>query len=163
MDGYIFRKVEVILTPVLAVFYRRAMMPFSQSSYRRLIYILATTVLKKPKTNVLKTSWAYCSLGWLLWYDKTIDESFTLNLFSTAEQPPEVFCKKSVLGLRPATLFKKSLWDRCFYVNFAKVLRTPFLQNTCDRLLLKLGYSKLLSASYVYVSKLRLQQFFENG
>ena len=163
MDGYIFRKVEAILTPVLAVFYRRAMMPFSQSSYRRLIYILATTVLKKPKTNVLKTSWAYCSLGWLLWYDKTIDESFTLNLFSTAEQPPEVFVKKSVLGLRPANLFKKSLWDRCFYVNFAKVLRTPFLQNTCDRLLLKLGYSKLLSASYVYVSKLRLQQFFENG
>ena len=163
MDGDIFRKVEVILPPILAVFYRRAVMLISQSSYRRLIYILATKVLKKPKTNVLKTSWAYCSLGWLLWYDKTIDESFTLNLFSTAEQPPEVFCKKSVLGLRPATLFKKSLWDRCFYVNFAKFLRTPFLQNTCDRLLLKLGYSKLLSASYVYVSKLRLQQFFENG
>ena len=33
-------------------------------------------------------------------------------------------------GLRPATLLKKRLWHRCFPVNFAKFLRTPFLQNT---------------------------------
>ena len=60
---------------------------------------------------------------------------------------PEVFCKKDVLenfakftvkhlcqslffnkvaGLRPATLLKKRLWHRCFTVNFAKFLRTPF-------------------------------------
>ena len=38
---------------------------------------------------------------------------------------------------RPATLLKKSLWHRCFPVNFAKFLRTPFLQNTSVRLLLK--------------------------
>ena len=37
---------------------------------------------------------------------------------------------------RPATLLKKSLWHRCFPVNFAKFLRTPFLQNTSGRLLL---------------------------
>ena len=30
----------------------------------------------------------------------------------------------------PATLLKKRLWHRCFLVNFAKSLRTPFLQNT---------------------------------
>ena len=29
------------------------------------------------------------------------------------------------------------LWHRCFPVNFAKFLRTPFLQNTSDRLLLE--------------------------
>ena len=28
---------------------------------------------------------------------------------------------------QPATLLKKRLWDRCFPVNFAKFLRTPFL------------------------------------
>ena len=28
-------------------------------------------------------------------------------------------------GLRPATL-KKRIWNRCFPVNFAKFLRTPF-------------------------------------
>ena len=41
-----------------------------------------------------------------------------------------------VVGLRPATLFKKRLWRRCFPVNFAKFPRTPFLQNTSGWLLL---------------------------
>ena len=33
-------------------------------------------------------------------------------------------------SLMPATLLKKRLWHRCFPVNFAKFLRTPFLQKT---------------------------------
>ena len=74
---------------------------------------------------------------------------------------PEVICKKDVLrnfakfigkhlcqsllfskvaGLRPATLFKKGLWHRCFPVNFKKFLRTPFLKEhfsqSASRLLL---------------------------
>ena len=32
-----------------------------------------------------------------------------------------------VAGLRTAILFKKRIWYRCFPVNFAKVLRAPFL------------------------------------
>ena len=61
---------------------------------------------------------------------------------------PEVFCKEGVFRnfsnftgkhlcqslffnkvarLRLATLLKKRLWHRCFPVNFAKFLRTPFL------------------------------------
>ena len=61
---------------------------------------------------------------------------------------PEVFCKQSVLqifeeitgktkcrslflnevaGFRPTALLKKSLWHRCFPVNVADFLRTPFL------------------------------------
>ena len=40
-------------------------------------------------------------------------------------------------GLRPATLLKKRLWHRFFPMNFAKLLRTPFLYNTSARLLLK--------------------------
>ena len=35
-----------------------------------------------------------------------------------------------------ATLLKKRLWHRCFPVNFAKFLGTPFLQNTSGRLFL---------------------------
>ena len=35
-----------------------------------------------------------------------------------------------IVGLRPATLLKERLWHKGFPVNFAKVLRTPFLQNT---------------------------------
>ena len=37
----------------------------------------------------------------------------------------------------PATLLKKRLWHRCFPVNFAKFLRTPFSQNRSGRLLLE--------------------------
>ena len=40
-------------------------------------------------------------------------------------------------GFRPATLLKERLWHRRFPVNFTKFLRTPFLQNTSGRLLLK--------------------------
>ena len=45
-----------------------------------------------------------------------------------------------VAGLRPPTLLKERLWNRCFPVNFVKVLRTSFLQNTSGRLLLKWKY-----------------------
>ena len=38
--------------------------------------------------------------------------------------------------LRSATLLKKRLWHSCFPVNFAKLLRITFLQNTSGRLLL---------------------------
>ena len=38
-------------------------------------------------------------------------------------------------GQRPATLLKKRVWQRRFPMNFAKFLRTPFLQNTSGRLL----------------------------
>ena len=31
-----------------------------------------------------------------------------------------------VAGMRPATLFKKRLWHKCFPVNFPKFLRTLF-------------------------------------
>ena len=41
-----------------------------------------------------------------------------------------------VAGLSPATLLKKRLWHRCLPVKFAKLLTTPFLQNTSGRLLL---------------------------
>ena len=69
----------------------------------------------------------------------------------------EVFCKKGFLrnfekftgkhlfqsgffnkvaGLRPATLLEKRFWHKCFPVNFAKFLRTPFLTENLRWLLL---------------------------
>ena len=39
--------------------------------------------------------------------------------------------------MSPETLLKKKLKHRCFPVNFAKFLRTPFLQNMSGRLLLE--------------------------
>ena len=53
--------------------------------------------------------------------------------------------------LRSATLLKKRLWHRCLPVNFAKFLRTPFLQDTSGRLLLYLSWS--LSKIWVFKYK----------
>ena len=47
----------------------------------------------------------------------------------------QVLFFNKVAGPKPATLLKKRLWHRCFPVNFAKFLRTPFSQNTSGRLL----------------------------
>ena len=57
--------------------------------------------------------------------------------FTGKQLCPSLFFNK-VAGLRPATLLESRLWHRCFPVNFAKFLRTAFLQNTSGRLLLSL-------------------------
>ena len=49
----------------------------------------------------------------------------------------EILTNKSKLLLKlravePSTLFKKRPWHRCFPVNIAKFLTTPFLKNTSD-------------------------------
>ena len=51
------------------------------------------------------------------------------------------------LHARPAALLKKSLWYRCLLVNFAKFLRTPFLQNTSGRLLLLFPHKTAYSSN----------------
>ena len=42
--------------------------------------------------------------------------------------------------IRPATLSKKRLWQRCFPVNFAKFLRTLFVTETSGRCIWNLKY-----------------------
>ena len=72
---------------------------------------------------------------------------YDINLWYLQKQPPEVFCKKGILrnfakftgkhlcqrpffaGLRPASLLIKSFWRRCFPVNFAIFLGTPFTEH----------------------------------
>ena len=51
------------------------------------------------------------------------------------------FAKFRWKHFRPATMLKKRLQRRCFTVNFAKFLRTRFLQNTSGRLLLVFFHS----------------------
>ena len=66
-----------------------------------------------------------------------------------------------VASLRPATLLKKRRWYRCFPVNFVKFPRTPFLQNTSERLLLNVGYlSKSISWNYFMFHEMTLKLYF---
>ena len=81
-----------------------------------------------------------------------------ISVNNRSSSRPEVFCKKGILrnfakftgkhlcrnlffnivaGLRPATLLKMRLWHRCFPMNFAIFLRTPFLTEHLRWLLLE--------------------------
>ena len=100
-------------------------------------YTSAAAFEKQPCRNVSKINSSS---------EAAIKIYFSISLFRSSRT--EVFCKKIVLrnfakftgkhlcqglffnkvaGLTPTTLFKKRLWRRCFPVNFAKFLRTPFI------------------------------------
>ena len=93
-------------------------------------------------------------------YISIIYQLYISIIFRTSR--PAVFCKKGLLkkfakctgkhqcqslyfnkfaGLRPATLLKKSLWQRCFPLNFVKFLRTPFFTEYLWLLLLYISFS----------------------
>ena len=56
--------------------------------------------------------------------------------------------------MSPATLFKKRLWYRCFPMNFAKFLRTPFLTEHLGWLLLYLHkYLSIIVEQKLYIYK----------
>ena len=58
-------------------------------------------------------------------------------------------------GLRSAILLGKRLWHRCFPVNFAKFLRTPFLKEHLWWLLLNLQESAFARAFFSKYAGLR--------
>ena len=60
----------------------------------------------------------------VVFYKKGVLRNFTK--FTRRQLCQSPFFNK-VAGLRPATLLKRRLWHRCFPVNFAKFLRTPFI------------------------------------
>ena len=80
-------------------------------------------------TTIAEQLFCRTSLGSYFWL------FLTFRTTTTLKQPPEVFCKNSVL-----TNFAKFIgkhmcqilffWHRCFPVNFAKFLRTRVLRNT---------------------------------
>ena len=85
---------------------------FSRSGFFFLMYTLLNIIL-----------WEYTCTGKIL--------VNICHLNQNAQKRPPL-----LLQARSATLLKKRLWHRCFSVNFAKFLRTLFLQNTSGRLLL---------------------------
>ena len=68
-----------------------------------------------------------------------------LYISNSRSSRPEVFCKKGVLIIsqnsqEAGNFIKKRLWHRCFPVNFAKFVRTPFLTEHLWWLLLKFTF-----------------------
>ena len=58
-----------------------------------------------------------------------------------------------VAVLKSTTLLKRRLRHRCFSVNVAKSLRTPFLQNTSSNFFCSLTMESLLSLIHVFYYK----------
>ena len=108
----------------------------------------------------------------LSWFFVVLIDLFILRYYIRLRSScPEVFCKKGVLrnfvkltgkhlcqslffnkvvALRPATLLKKRLWHRHFPTNFAKFLRTPFLQNTPGGCFYRLVNLSILNTSIFF-------------
>ena len=87
--------------------------------YSNFIYLIK---LSKLKSGLYRSSHQRCSMkkgllrNFAKFTGKHLYQSLSFN---------------KVAGFRrPATLLKERLWHRCFPVNFAKFLRTTFLQNT---------------------------------
>ena len=72
-----------------------------------------------------------------------------------------VFLNK-VAGLKFATLLQKRPWHRCFPVNFAKFLRTLFVQNTSGRLFLWTTPSETSNTNYLELLKRRSKEQEKN-
>ena len=79
----------------------------------------------------------------LYWHSKLLFLFCIISYLFNEKQPPQVFYKKVLLKILQnsqkntcprLSFLKKRPWHRCFPVNFAKFLRTPFLQNTSGRL-----------------------------
>ena len=73
----------------------------------------------------------------------------TLQKFRGRHLCQSLFFNK-IASLRPATLLKKRLWHRCFPVNFAKFLRTPFLTEHLRCLLLNITRNGLVNSFIVF-------------
>ena len=69
----------------------------------------------------------------------------------------------NVKRLEAAVVFKKRRRHRYFHVSFAKFLRTPFLENTIGRLILKvyqLSMCKLVAEDAHWVKSVQLRTYF---
>ena len=86
-----------------------------------LSFKLRRNITLAENISIKKEIWN--KVGYITYKDLKINGNSEIILKNVQKQTPEVLFKKS---LRPATFLKKRLWHRCFPVNFAKFLRTPF-------------------------------------
>ena len=89
-------------------------------------------------------SQAFCENSWQLKAQKQPPELFFNKrcFLKISQNSQEKTCARvsfliKLRASRHATLSKKRLWHRCFPVSSVKFLRTPFLHDTSERLLLK--------------------------
>ena len=88
-------------------------------------------------TGFIKNKKSLCQQCWRLLVKNSIISQFPET--SSVLTFWLISCFKKIASLRPVTLLKKGLWHRCFPVDFAKLLRTPFLTEQLQWLLLSVN------------------------
>ena len=102
---------------------------FLQNTNGRLLLIIAVSIVVKEELQ--KQSFGGVPLK------KGVLKNFAK--FTRKKHMRQILFFNKVSGLRPATLPKKRPWHRCFPVNLAKFLRTLFLTEHLQWLLLELA------------------------
>ena len=97
-------------------------------------YLVGLRCLRASKMKLHGLRYGYRSSHQMCSLKKVVLKNFAK--FTGKHLCQSLFFNK-VAGLRPATLFKKRLWHKCFPVNFAKFHRTPFYIEHLWWLLLK--------------------------
>ena len=123
----------------------------------------------------LKTKFMHESLDRESWTNATLISSLELNvgekggyvdkkvyhrLFRGEQMYFSHLQKQSPEKVRPATLFKKRPWHRCFPVNFAKCLRTSSLHNNTELLLLTLSRDTACHSLIRHLSKVIIKYYY---
>ena len=123
----------------------------------------------------LKTKFMHESLDRESWTNATLTSSLELNvgekggyvdkkvyhrLFRGEQMYFSHLQKQSPEKVRPATLFKKRPWHRCFPVNFAKCLRTSSLHNNTGLLLLTLSRDTACHSLIRHLSKVIIKYYY---
>ena len=152
-----------------------------------LTYIISASFHVTNNKNILflKIFWLWTWL-WIFWFCVVREAEILCKNSEDGQkvhkQPPELFCQKGALrnfskftgkhlyhslffnkiaGLRYATLLKKRLWQRCFPVNFAKFLRTPFLTITSGGCFLRPNDRRSKSQKCIIPQKVSVFESFQ--
>ena len=142
-----------------------------EMSWRRTNGTSLLCPLKTSSRRSNKMSWGRTTeTTWRRSSETSLGVSFEIYLLRCWETVSLVLPTELVrFGLRPATLLKRILWHRCFLMNFAKFLRTPFLQNTSGWLFLyyivyflrwPYLYAKILSNILILLDQLQCANTF---
>ena len=125
---------EICTANQMTGFYMRATLAFNELNWKKTYY---NEAFISSHNHILVTSRSgrpglFCKKGVLRSFAKFTEKRLCQSLFFN-----------KVVGPRPVTLLKKRLWHRCFLVNFAKFLRTSFLTEHLQWLLLHFKYLKI--------------------
>ena len=116
--------------------------------------------VKRKKTQVfwefnvcswIASEFSICLHCYIMFFRSSHQSCFTKKVFlEISQDSQESICARVffLIKLQVWGLQQKSLWYRCFPVNFVKFLRTPFLQNTSGRLLLCFEHAQIFHISH---------------